>query len=96
LDRSAVPSTHFRACRGREAVVDILLRLDVDGPPHQNPDGEEMPSPHLHVYREGYGDKWAVPVPAEFTDTSDLVCTLRDFMKYCNVQECPSIQRGVE
>jgi len=55
-----------------------------------------MPSPHLHVYREGYGDKWAVPVPAEFTDTSDLVCTLRDFMKYCNVQECPSIQRGVE
>ncbi|NQU21722.1 MAG: hypothetical protein HQ567_10595 [Candidatus Nealsonbacteria bacterium] len=73
-----------------------MLRLDVDGPPHQNPDGEEMPSPHLHVYREGYGDKWAVPVPAEFTDTSDLVCTLRDFMKYCNVQECPSIQRGVE
>ena len=80
----------------RYAVVEILLRLDVDGPPHQNPDGEEMPSPHLHVYREGYGVKWAIPVPGEFTDTSDLVGTLQDFMNYCNVQECPSIQRGVE
>ncbi|MHC4181155.1 MAG: DUF6978 family protein [Planctomycetota bacterium] len=79
----------------RYAVVEILLRLDIDGPPHENPDGEEVPSPHLHVYREGYGDKWAVPVPPEFSSTSDLVQTLQDFMQYCNVQKIPEIQHGV-
>ena len=47
--------------RARQVVV--LVRLDFGGQPHRNPDGEELESPHLHVYREGYGDKWAVPVP---------------------------------
>ncbi len=79
----------------RYAVVEILLRLDVDGPPHENPDGVEVPSPHLHVYREGYGDKWAEPIPATFGDTSDLVQTLQDFMQYCNVQHIPTVQRGI-
>lgn len=41
--------------RARQAI--ILLRLDLDGAPHRNPDGEEIPCPHLHVYREGFGDK---------------------------------------
>ncbi|MDZ4798679.1 MAG: DUF1829 domain-containing protein [Bryobacteraceae bacterium] len=31
----------------------ILMRLDIDGPPHRNPDGEEIPCPHLHIYKEG-------------------------------------------
>jgi hypothetical protein len=44
----------------------ILLRLDLNGPPHRNPDDTEIPCPHLHIYREGYGDKWAVPAPVEF------------------------------
>ena len=47
--------------RARQAI--ILMRLDLDGPPHRNPDGAEIACPHLHVYREGYGDKWAVPAP---------------------------------
>ena len=49
--------------RGRQVVV--LVRLDFGGAPHRNPDGEEIDSPHLHLYREGFGDKWAVPVPAD-------------------------------
>jgi hypothetical protein len=48
--------------RARAAI--ILMRLDIDGPPHRNPDGTAIPCPHLHVYREGYGDKWAIPAPA--------------------------------
>jgi hypothetical protein len=71
--------------------VEILLRLDVDGPPHTNPDGTEVPTPHLHVYREGYGDKWALPLPAAFTDTGNLVNTLREFLRYCNVDPLPEI-----
>ena len=37
--------------RARQAIV--LPRLDLDGSPHENPDGEVVPCPHLHVYREG-------------------------------------------
>ena len=49
--------------RGRQVVV--LARLDFGGAPHRNPDGEEIRSPHLHLYREGYGDKWAIPASGD-------------------------------
>ena len=80
--------------RARQVVT--LLRLDLGGPPHLNPDGQEIVCPHLHVYREGYGDKWAVPVPSDrFPSTSDLWATLEDFMQYCNVTQPPHIDRGL-
>jgi hypothetical protein len=80
--------------RARHVVV--LARLDVAGPPHTNPDGEELPCPHLHVYREGYGDSCAVPVSEdEFRDTADAWGTLQDFMRYCNVVQFPAIRRGL-
>ena len=80
--------------RARQIVV--LARLDLGGAPHRNPDGEEIPAPHLHVYREGYGDKWAVPVPTtQFGDPADVWQTLSDFMAYCNITRPPRIQRGL-
>lgn len=81
--------------QNRYAVVEILLRLDIDGPPHENPDGHVVPCPHLHVYREGYGDKWAIPAPPAFSDTADLVDTLRHFLQYANVVDIPPIQRSL-
>ena len=80
--------------RGRQVVV--LVRLDFGGSPHRNPDGEEIGSPHLHLYREGYGDKWACPVPASrFPNIGDSWQTLEDFMRYCHVIEPPAVQRGL-
>lgn len=80
--------------RGRQVVV--LVRLDLGGAPHRNPDGEEISVPHLHVYREGFGDKWAVPVPVDkFTDTSDVWTTLQNFMQYCNITRPPQIEKGL-
>ena len=80
--------------RGRQVVV--LVRLDLGGAPHRNPDDEEIPAPHLHVYREGYGDKWAIVVPADhFTATADLLATLEDFMRFCNITQPPHIERGL-
>lgn len=74
----------------RFKVVEVLVRLDIDGPPHTNPDGVEMPCPHLHVYREGYGTKWAHPLPAgAFADPADLIRTLKDFLAYCNITGVP-------
>jgi hypothetical protein len=80
--------------RGRQVVV--LVRLDFGGAPHRNPDGEEIESPHLHVYREGYGDRWAAVVPGDhFADLGDVWRTLDDFMRYCNVVEPPVVRRGL-
>ena len=80
--------------RGRQIVV--LARLDFGGAPHRNPDGEEIGSPHLHLYREGFGDKWAFPVPSiHFPDLDDPWQTLEDFMRFCKVVEPPVIRRGL-
>lgn len=80
--------------RGRQVVV--LARLDFGGRPHRNPDQTRIGSPHLHRYREGYGDKWAFPVPSEgFTDLSDAWQTLGDFMACCHVIVPPTIRRGL-
>lgn len=79
--------------RARKTV--ILARLDLGGPPHRNPDGVEMPCPHLHLYREGFGDKWAYKVPPLFGLMTDAFQSLQEFMTYCNITNKPDIQRGL-
>jgi len=80
----------------RYQVVEILLRLDVDGPPHENPDGEVIPCPHLHIYKEGFADKWAYAInTTDFNNTSDLAMTLVDFLRYCKVRDIPHVRSGL-
>ena len=80
--------------RARQVVV--LVRLDLGGPPHRNPDGEEIGTPHIHIFREGYGDKWAFLVPCDsFQELTDMWKTLNDFLQYCNVTRPPIILRGL-
>ena len=74
----------------------VLVRLDFGGAPHRNPDGKEILSPHLHIYREGFGDKWAFEIPTDkFSHIEDPWETLQDFMQYCNIIDPPNIQRGI-
>ena len=85
-------STH--QTRARQAIV--LLRLDLDGPPHRNPDGVEIPCPHLHVYREGYGDKWASVAPTHLCQPgADAFATCVAFMTHCNIVDAPSFVVGL-
>lgn len=73
-----------------------LARLDLDGPPHRNPDGEEIGARHLHLYREGFGLKWAFDIPDDkFTNLDDTFQTLQDFLSFCNVVQMPDIRRGL-
>ncbi len=74
--------------QNRSRQVIILVRLDFGGQPHRNPDGEEIPSPHLHIFREGFGDKWAVLAPSDkFTHIDNNPWdTLNDFMLFCNIE----------
>lgn len=78
--------------RARKEVV--LVRLDINGPPHRNPKSRVfLRGLHLHVYREGLGDSWAEPVPAEFfSDLNNELTTLREFMSYCNITKPPNIK----
>jgi hypothetical protein len=80
--------------RARQVVV--LVRLDLGAQPHTNPDGQIVPCPHIHVYREGFGDKWASPLPqARFRNLAEPLATLGDFMDFCNVARRPTIRRGL-
>ena len=70
----------------------VLVRLDF-GSPHRNPDGKEVGVPHLHLYREGSGDKWAIDVPPNMLQNpGDDMQVLKDFMSYCQIVQPPNIQ----
>jgi hypothetical protein len=73
----------------------ILARIDIGGSTHRNPDGEEIPCPHLHLYKEGYADKWAMPIPDNFRNISDIWETLQEFMRFCNIVSCLPIERSI-
>ena len=80
--------------RGRKVIG--LARLDLDGPPHRNPDGKEIGPRHLHLFKEGFGLKWAFDIPQDaFSNLDDAYQTLSDFMAYCNVTKLPDIRKGL-
>jgi hypothetical protein len=71
----------------------ILLRLEINASPHENPDGTKVSGTHLHVYQEGYHDAWAYELSDDdFPNTDDLRLTLRDFMDYSNITGPPNIE----
>ena len=82
--------------QNRARKVIILIRLDIFGPNHRNPDDEEIACPHIHIYKEGFSDKWAFPIPTGiFVNLDDIWQTLEDFMRYCNITKKPYITRGL-
>ena len=82
--------------QNRSRAVVILARLDFGGAPHRNPDDSEAACPHLHVYREGYGDRWAYALPSgQFTTAGDPWTLLLEFMQFVNVSVPPDVRRGL-
>jgi uncharacterized protein DUF6978 len=89
--------------RGREVI--ILARLELDGPDHINPPnspyhpGERIRCPHIHVYVEGFEDRVAYRLSdvsgLAVTNPTDGLLTFEDFLRFCGVQEWPSIQLSV-
>ena len=65
----------------------ILLRLDTGHGIHINPDNSEILGgiPHIHIYHEGFDDKWAYPLPSCFTNINNIAETLVEFFSYSNV-----------
>lgn len=74
----------------------VLVRLEINGAPHRNPDGTSVGPSHIHVYREGYDTKWAFEVPnQEFMCIDNPHKTFSDFMDYCNIIEAPNFIGGL-
>ena len=74
----------------------ILLRFESSGK-HTNPegtDGKVFEGPHIHIYKEGYDDKWAFPVSKIGIENihSTKSQILVKFLEYCNVSNYPIIQ----
>ncbi|MPZ69909.1 MAG: hypothetical protein GEU71_10310 [Actinobacteria bacterium] len=68
----------------------VLARIDIDGAPHTNPDGERISGTHIHNYREGYEDKWAAELdPSLFSLPTDLGQAYIDFCRFCKSQTRP-------
>jgi len=79
--------------RARQVV--ILARLCIDGAPHTNPDGTRLSGSHLHVFREGYDDKWAQPLDTiRFPNPTDIAQVFQNFCEFCNIQDLPRFQAG--
>lgn len=93
ISRRRISLTTKYQTRGRQSLV--LARLDFNSP-HRNPDDTEVGVPHLHLYREGFGDKWAYAVPTNMLKNSaDAWQVLTDFMSYCSIVQQPNISRGL-
>lgn len=68
----------------------ILIRVEINGPPHTNPDGTTTSRDHIHIYREGFGLSWAYDLEGFntnlFKNLKDFNKTFIDFCKYCNIE----------
>ncbi len=82
----------------------VLVRLDIDGRPHTNPDGTAVGRSHLHVYREGFEDKWAIPLAEAkapggalaFPGTGERAQLFKAFCAYCHIQDAPAYQEWIQ
>ncbi len=74
----------------------VLIRIDTqDATPHINPDGQlVIPpyQPHVHIYQEGYSDKFAYPLPEEFQNTDNIIELFMEFLSYSNVINKDDVQ----
>ncbi|WP_371390314.1 hypothetical protein [Sporosarcina sp. OR05] len=75
-----------------------LLRLDIYGPPHQNPEGdfplagEIIPCPHIHIAHPEYGISIAYPLNNTYAKMlipnvmiDDALVVVKEFLRRCNV-----------
>ena len=99
LDINRAGSIRISRCTFQERyrVTISLIRLDLDASkPHQNPDGIVIRGPHIHIYKEGYGDRGAYLLseidPCPFSNPSDLLTSFTEFCSYCNISSIPAIQ----
>lgn len=81
--------------QNRYAVTKLpLVRLDIDSPPHLNPDGTKTSRNHIHIFREVENDTGNLPWAYDldnFTQISfdknniNFMQVFTSFCEYCNI-----------
>lgn len=70
----------------------IMLRYD-NGGRHTNPDGVTFEGRHVHLYKEGFNDKFAFPVSEiGVNDTDTMETVFNKIMHFCNINRLPNIE----
>ena len=70
----------------------ILLRYDSGGR-HTNPDGVSFNGPHVHIFREGFNDKFAYPISDLNIDATNSIDEVLDkLLQFCNVTKRPIVE----
>ena len=73
----------------------IFLRYDSMGR-HTNPDGTTFDGPHVHLYREGFNDRFAFPVTEIGVDSSlAMEEVFQKILSYSNVIQVPQIHLSI-
>lgn len=81
--------------QNRARGIIMLVRVDLDGT-HRNPDGTIITGAHIHLYREGYGDRWAWRLHEVVADFRISVQDgYKDFCDFCNITKPPKLQMGL-
>ena len=71
-----------------------LIRIDIDSPPHMNPDGTKTTRNHIHIYRETEHDTgnlpWAYSLESfesiQFNKNNiNFMEVFSSFCEYCNI-----------
>lgn len=74
----------------------ILIRVEVNAPPHTNPDGSITSRNHIHIYQEGYNISWAYDLEEFdenlFNNLKNFNKVFIDFCSYCNIELNDSLQ----
>ncbi|MCI6795388.1 MAG: hypothetical protein MR581_05365 [Lachnospiraceae bacterium] len=72
---------------------DVLVRLDINSPDHMNPDGTKVGRNHIHIYREGYADRWAYDIDKYgFEIYNSFQEYFYRFCEFCNIIVPDNIQ----
>jgi hypothetical protein len=76
----------------RRNLATVLFRYDHEGI-HTNPDGVRFSGPHIHLYTEGYDDKFAFSVSQiGVLPTDNISEVLVKVANFCNIINVPTIQ----
>ncbi|EGQ1765139.1 hypothetical protein D3G12_08635 [Staphylococcus pseudintermedius] len=73
-----------------EDTYHTLVRVDVNGGKHENPDGTVAPKSHIHIYNNSFDkkDKFAYEINlADFPDIYNVYSAYISFLDYNNVKE---------
>ncbi|MBE9429471.1 DUF6978 family protein [Staphylococcus warneri] len=90
IKRGNIEKNRFSISIIFEDTYDTLVRIDVNGGIHDNPDGTVAPKSHIHIYNSSFDkkDKFAYEIDLkEFPNIYNVFNAYISFLAYNNIKE---------